>query len=1497
MRASRLSPLENLADAQVLLLGTTGFLAKVMLSLLLERFSPRRLYCLVRPTRSLSAADRFWDEVMGSELFEPLKSRFGPSLDAILDKQVEVVAGDIGKPELGLDEATARRLREGLDLIVNSAGLVAFNPPLDQALESNALGAHRVAQFCRSCAHAKLVHVSTCFVAGAQSGRIPEEPEVLGWYPKKAREDLGPFDWAREVSDLQRCIRQVRERTDDAALEARFRQEARERLRREGRDAQPRTVKAAITNQRRRWVTDELIRLGQARAEHWGWPNIYTYSKALGEQALASVDGLQWAVVRPAIVESAMSYPFPGWNEGMNTSAPLALLGREGQLIFPGSTDLILDVVPVDYVASATLAAAAALQQGEHHKVYQVAAGDVNPCSMARTVHLVGIYRRRLVRERKARGERLPWVARLEEFVRPVPRDRQTYQRFGAPAWKKWVSKARSALDDLEPDRLGSMGEVVHRARKAAQEVESELAKVVDVFDLFMPFIWENKYVFRTAQTRDLFARMSPADRALLPFDTENIDWRHYWLDVHLPGLEKWVFPKLKEDGRERVPVSRDYRDLSELFDSRTREHARRAAFRIVHRGDVADSFTYRDLRKAALTVQGFLQERGIGRGDRVILASEGRPEWGICYFGILLSGATAVPLDVDLSPDEKRNIVSAAGAKGIIASPAEVQKLVRPTGTSTFNGSRAARTNGHTHRADLPAPVWTFDDLFLEERVVDIDAPLALNRKPEDIASIIFTSGTTGRPKAVVLTDRNFTALTARMSALFDLRRSDALLSVLPPHHTFEFSAGLLMPLASGASITYLEERSPELLQRAFRETPVTAMIGVPAVWESLYRKIQSHIDDSPLLVRWALKLLARGNRLLRERSGINVGRVLFRPIHNAFGGRVRYMVSGGAPLRPRIFNELLGYGFGIHEGYGLTEASPVLTVGWPRHRFPAGSVGWPLPGIEVRIDAPDEHGIGEVIARGPTIMQGYLDEPDATREALRDGWLHTGDRGRIDEKGRLYIVGRDKDVIIDRSGKNVYPDEVEQLYAGEPFVQELSVLGLPSEDHTGERVVAVVVPDYQKAEEKGLTRAAVRESVEQHFREVGSKLPFARRVKRVYFQDGALPRTSTRKVRRTDLRRDLQRRLAANASAGLSDEPPRPLGPSETLGGHSPGKEPNWAAAAPVSERVRHVIGKVAQTSQVLMEHRLVDQLGFDSLLLADLLTALEAEFSNQTIAPELLNGAETVEDVVRLIGGRQAAGANDAEVGSEEEAPPLHVPEPLARLGKRILGHAQHVAYDGFLNCTVEGRGNIPANRCFIVASNHCSHLDMGLVKYALGPFGRGLRSLAAKDYFFDDPVRRAYFENFTNLLPIERHGSFRKSLRLASRALSHGQSLLIFPEGTRSRDGVIASFKPAIGYLCLHDGVDVLPVFLGGTHEALPAGSYFLRPRIKLFARIGAPLEAAAMREQTQHMRRAQAYRHVSQLVETEVRKLGGLLDESPKVVRTLESDSRAREPTP
>src|SRR6185295_16499560 len=267
--------------------------------------------------------------------------------------------------------------------------------------------------------------------------------------------------------------------------------------------------------------------------------------------------------------------------------------------------------------------------------------------------------------------------------------------------------------------------------------------------------------------------------------------------------------------------------------------------------------------------------------------------------------------------------------------------------------------------------------------------------------------------------------------------------------------------------------------------------------------------------------------NRSLRDKLpwDIGAGKLLFYPVHRKLGGRMRLLITGGSALPPDTLKAFRGLGFNLYEGYGMTESSPVLTVTRPGDKVIPGSVGRALPGIDVRIDQPDAQGIGEVIAKGPNVMTGYFENAEATAQTLQDGWLHTGDLGRIDDDGNLFIVGRKKEMILGPSGENVYPDELEELYGDSPFIKELSVVGLPGK-HGHETVAALVVPDYEQGEGEGrMEREAVREAVREHLKKVSKGLPLYKRLKVVHLWDLDLPKTASRKVRRRDVTKEIER------------------------------------------------------------------------------------------------------------------------------------------------------------------------------------------------------------------------------------------------------------------------------------------------------------------------------------------------------------------------------------
>jgi long-chain acyl-CoA synthetase len=1422
-----------LSGKHLLFVGGTGFVGKVALSLLLHRYGRAlsRVSVVVRRGSSASAESRFFDRLLPGEAFRPLREQLGEEAAlAFVRSRVHVLDGDVTEASFGLSEATLASLSGSVDAILNCAGLVSFNPSLEMGLKVNTHGVHNAVGLALRL-DVPLVHVSTAFVAGNRSGLVFEDEEIVGFFPRRAELGGRDFSLQRELQDCKEEVGRLRSKAEDAALTAVFRKRAIARLEQEGRDPrEEKSLRLAVGRERKLWLTQKLVDAGMERARQWGWPNTYTYTKALGEQVMAGTPELRYAIVRPSIVESALRYPFPGWNEGFTTSAPLAYAGLKGQRALPTGKHTILDIVPVDLVAASLIAITAHTLTTRERRVYHQASGDVNPFHAARSTELVGLYRRRIFRN-KSTGSKL-WND-VRSRLEPNAVSKRAFQVRSTPLFATGAKLLREALEHVQPTwGAPRVSALLERAQESLSDVEQQATSFSGLVELFLPFIWENHYVFRCDNTRSVYARLLPEDAARLPWDPESIDWRHYFLEVHLPGLEKWVFPALEEE-RERRTSIHAHRDLLELFDASVRAHRHRVAFRLVE-GERTERFTYGETARWVARVASFLARAGVEPGARVLLISENRPEWAFAYFGILKAGATVVPVDSASSAAEAVNIARRAEARAVLLSEDAARNLA---------GLWKALAD-----AGLQTQVFTLAQAMEgDDSAPDRIAQLPKSVAPDDVASLIFTSGTTGQPKGVMLTHRNFASLVPKLAGSFDFGVGDGLLSVLPLHHTFEFSAGLLTPLSRGAEITYLDELTTDRLGEVFETGRITAMVGVPALWSLLHRKITQEFAARPALVEQALRGLMSAHAELRNRRNVNLGKLLFWPIHRRFGGRIKFLVSGGSALPDEVHQAFHALGFDLAEGYGLTEASPVLTVSAAGNRRQPGTVGKALPGIELRIHEADGEGVGEVWAHGPSVMAGYFGDREATEAALVDGWLRTGDMGRLQSDGQLVLLGRKKDVIIDASGKNVYPDELEDLYAAHPHVKELSIVGLPDES-AGEKVACLCVPDFKER-----AREEVRAELEEHFRRVSADLPFYRLVKVLRFWDTELPRTSSRKVKRPEVLAELQRLERLASSSERARAAPRSTGWLEVL--------------------VAEVVGRSA--SEVTGTSRLVADLGFDSLLLTELSVALETAGVPVREVQDL-TGLQTVEDLRRLVASsgswvrERAAAATPEEpgAGTEREIP---VPGPVASLGRSLLSFGQKVLYGGVFDVHVTGQAFIPQNRNVLVIANHTSHLDMGLVKTVLGEQGQRLAALAARDYFFDTPIKRAYFENFTNLIPMDRNGSLRESLRLAGEALHQGYHLLIFPEGTRSVNGVLQDFKPTLGYLALSYGVDILPLFIEGTHAALPKGAMFPK-RKPLAVRIGPPLVVSELKRRTKGLARSESYRLVTRIAEQAVRAL-------------------------
>lgn len=1408
----------TLAGKRMLVTGSTGFLAKVLVSMVL-RYHPdiEQLYLIIRDRSSANAQQRFQEELVECGAFDPLHEIYGEGLLDFLNEKVTVFSGDITSRFFGIPEEEALVLAKKIDVIINSAGLTNFNPNLLHALDINTLSERNILEFLEAGDfQPALLHISTCFVAGNTTKPSPEvlpEPHI---YPRN--EELGTdFDVEREIEDCMRMILHAKELADDQENSSAIHQDTLDLLKKRNLDPEnTQYYKSAYREMRTSWIKNHLSYRGRDRAAHWGWPNIYTYTKSMGERLLAAhKDTINFSIMRPAIVESAMEYPMPGWNEGVNTTAPLVYLRMKGHRYYPTKATNTLDIVPVDYVCGAMLGVAAALIEKRAKRVYQIGSSDMNPFHFDRIIELTSLSVREL---RKTSTSEPNWKKLAMNIFEAQIVDEKKYNRRSAPAINKLMGGLRKALGGMPTKQLGGVGKVIKGAEKTLNGLEKATGTMDKMFEIFMPFIYHNRYTFIAQNIGELARQMPEHERAFYGSPVEDYDWRHYWINVHVPGLNRHVFPQLEEKLRSAPRKTYTYDDLVDLFDSSTRNFSERVALQH-HDGMVTERYTYKELGEHADRARLVLESYGVGSGMAVMLIAENRPQWAMSYFGILKTGAVAVPMDPDSTAVKIARLAARSKSRVLILSKDKRLEL---------EDALREELNTHEHHAHIIS----FGDLFTlrlgHEELPAFEGEMEPSVDNHDIASLIYTSGTTGAPKGVMLTHQNFTNMLHSMQQVFPrVNERDGFLSVLPLHHTFEFTCGLIMPISRGSSITYIEELNADELTSALKNTRITALIGVPALWQLLYKRIDQRLTDAPPALRWALKQLMFLNRTTREKLRINIGPALFVAIHKAFGGRIKYFISGGAALPSDILKSFYSMGFNMYEGYGLTEAAPVLTVNRPDKGLLAGSVGRALPGVEVQIHKPNDEGVGEVIARGKNVMAGYLDLEDETSRALKDGWLHTGDLGRLDDKGNLTIVGRAKDVIITHGGKNVYPDELEELYGGNSHIDEISVVGL-DDGRGGERVAALIKPLYADGATSD-EHVRVHSQLREWFRVEGSRVPAHERIQVLRFWDDELPRTATRKIKRTGVVDILNRLIEAEEKAHEGEE-----------------HDSEWIW-------LDRLVGNLCDydPEKIYPSMHFQNDLGFDSLMFVELGSILEAK--GYHIAAEQMSNIATLDDLRAAIQGKHNTQTAMVHVpkGTLSRVDEYDVPESVSKFGKDLLYRAQMRSYGDFFNVDVYGRSNIPQHDPnIIVIANHSSHLDMGLVKYALGEYGNNIRALAAADYFYKDKVRKTYFTNFTNLLPIERSGSLEGSLGHAVKAIRKGEMLLIFPEGTRSKTGKIQQFKKGLGYLVASQKVNVLPIFIDGTYRAFPKGSKLpslTSRKLKVF--IGKPLDAFDMIEKS------------------------------------------------
>ncbi len=1415
-----LSVIKQLSGTHIFITGVTGFVGKVLLTMIAQEIPQvRRISVLIRANRRFDhAADRFKAEVLNSEPFQAVRQKIDQDLgqgqfDAWVEQVIHPVTGDITQDQLGISDEVYAELTQNdpLDIILHCAGNVNFDPPLNEALEVNTLGAKHKVSLAKD-ANCPLIHMSTCFVVGEHSGPIVESEQIVGYAPN-GRE----FDPIREVEDAVSLIERCQRESQDQVNYEFFYQQAQKQLESRGQDPDSqKLLSQEVEKQRERWFKQKLKHEGMERAKRWGWTNTYTYSKSLGEQLTmieAEKYGVSLSIVRPAIVESAYSFPFPGWNEGINTCAPIVYLYWKGQRFSPSDPNNILDVIPVDWVCQGTLLAAAEQLEGQHAKrVYQLSTGGENPLRMRRAIELTN----------------LAWRAQYDKDFKAVKRHimrnldtitvtASQYQRFGAPA----IEKATKQLGGLFKALPKSARRFIKPIEKGVNALNKSAQMTDTIFTIFAPFILENNPQFESKHVLQAAARLSEEEAQTFGYPVRELDWRHYWIEVHMAGLQKWAFGELDRKITRPKTIHAE-QDLVAMLRRTCQEYQHRPALQYFSSDSLEYTYTYGDLWQASLAVAHSLKEQGLDPQDRILLLGPNEPAWPMLYFGALLADLTVVPVDHEFSSDEVERIAKASQAKLILHHEEWACR------TDDLLASYCLLTWGSA----LDAPP-------LDESLIE------LKNREEQLASLLFTSGTTGEPKGVMLSHKNFTSLLANLHQVFKVSHKDRFLSVLPLFHTFEFSGGLLMPLSVGAQITYLSDREGPTLRKAMQEIKPTGIIGIPALWDVLEKRIKSQVQDKGEVAKILFNASTALNRQARQ-YGLNFGPLLFSEVHKNLGGQIRYLISGGAALNQQALDVFEGLGFELLEGYGLTEAAPVLSVRRPGDRKGSGSVGKALPQVRIKIKNPDQHGIGEVLAKGPNVMQGYLDQPEASQAVLKEGWLHTGDLGYLDQHGQLVLTGRSKELIVTSSGKNVYPDELEVIFSDHPLIDELSIVGIP-DPQGDERVAALIVLEDSASE-------TARSEVKNHINLVNATRPDHQRLRTYRFWPNPLPRTATRKVKRAEVKKELIHLLEVSKTS-------RKVSVNEAESVETLSQTQKWLYSA-VSALTGQSITQLSPKSHLLTD------LGLSSLQRVELRMMIEDRLGRSLDSEQYMQ-AETLESLTQLLDGQSLASIrqqDNTQNNADDEVKPLwqRLPSPIKDLGQSALDLGRGVAFNTLFKVKIKGREHIPFNQQSIVIANHCSHLDLGLVKEALSPYGDQLCALAAQDYFFDDEYKEALLGQFTLLLPVDRTASLERSLKPAEDAIAQGYNVLIYPEGTRSTDGELQEFRSGVGYLQRKTKLPILPLYLKGTYRALPKGETIPKLGRSLSAKIGPLISADLFDERCQDKRRHEQYQEATQI---------------------------------
>ncbi len=833
--------------------------------------------------------------------------------------------------------------------------------------------------------------------------------------------------------------------------------------------------------------------------------------------------------------------------------------------------------------------------------------------------------------------------------------------------------------------------------------------------------------------------------------------------------------------------------NLGEYILKRTAEHGESPAFTLKN-NEKRTSFTYNEFNQHVLRLSSSLKKRFRNGPFKIGVWGENRIEWCIVAIATWHAGGTLVPIMHILTDFEVQNILNAAKVDILYVS----SKL---------------KKKGDFGASDLRS----LDFKSLGEKIettIKSEFSVSLSNL-KSTAVLIFTSGTTGQPKGVMLTHENILCNILDCVDIIPGKKGDRAVSILPLSHMFELTAGFIIALLKGVTISYPDSLKPDDVLKEMRLHKATLLAAVPLFFEIIDRNIQGKLKKLPSFVRKVF--LSLGPVVMRFPF---LGKIIFRTVHQAFGGHVKFFASGGAKIDPEIILRFQRLGFRMLQGYGLTETSPIISfTTYKNHRF--GSVGKVVPSLRLKIDSPNPSGDGEICVQGKSVFAGYFENPQSTAEVIRQGWFHTGDLGRLDQNGFLFITGRIKDMIVTPNGKNVYPEEIEEILRQSPKINEVAVLGIDSVK--GESIYAVVSPNpvgyYSKKE------------LTDEVNLLCQVLADYKRVQIVRILNGEFPKTPTKKIKKHVIRELI---LGGKLDSVSNDGANQSV--QTFLNLENPDEK--W-----LSEK----LAAITRKTEIWREAQLKTDLGIDSLTFMEIVSLLETQKS--VVVPD--NQFEKILKVADLL-KLMSDGESVLSVQKVKADFDYRKNNSLMNNVLRLIVHGLFVRplMKLLFGFRVTGREKMGTKkRGLVFTPNHTSHLDLLSVLSSRPLFELNKTyAVAADDYFFNTPFKAFIVRIFFNGVPFERKARVERSFRVCEKILEEGGNLVIFPEGTRSVSGLMAQFKPGVGRLLAGKEYLAVPGLIRGAYEAYPKGAKFPRPH-RVSIEFGDPLHFNNLEVQT------------------------------------------------